>query len=85
MDIKISKKKKIFITVDIIMIAVLVAIDQVTKYLAVRYLEDKPAIKLIDGVLELNFLRNSGAAFGMLQNQKVFFILVAVLILLIIG
>lgn len=85
MDIKISKKKKIFITVDIIMIAVLVAIDQVTKYLAVRYLEDKPAIKLIDGVLELNFLRNSGAAFGMLQNQKVFFILVAILILLIIA
>ncbi len=85
MDIKMSKKKKVFITVDLIMILVLVAIDQITKYLAVRFLQDKPAIKIIDGVLELNFLKNSGAAFGMLQNQKVFFILVAVLILLIIA
>ena len=34
--------------------------------------------------MELNFLKNSGAAFGMLQDQKVFFVLVAILILIII-
>jgi signal peptidase II len=79
-----SKKKKIFILVDIIMFVILVALDQFTKYLACEFLQDKPAIKLIDGVLELNFLKNSGAAFGMLQNQKMFFILVAALILVII-
>ena len=66
------------------MIVILVAFDQFTKYLARVFLQDKPPIKIIDGVLELNFLKNSGAAFGMLQNQKVFFILVAVLILFII-
>ncbi len=82
---KISKKKKNFLLFDIIMIVILVAIDQITKFLACKYLQDKPAIKIIDGVLELNFLKNSGAAFGMLQNQKVFFILVAVLILFIIA
>ena len=85
MNTKMSKKKKTFLLVDIILIVILVAVDQFTKYLAVEYLEDKPAIKIIDGVLELNFLKNSGAAFGMLQNQKVFFILVAVLILFIIS
>jgi signal peptidase II len=80
-----SKKKKIFLAVDILLIVLLVFFDQFTKHLAVVYLQDKPSIKLINGVLELNFLKNSGAAFGMLQNQKVFFVLVAVFILLIIA
>ncbi|MBP3196376.1 MAG: signal peptidase II [Butyrivibrio sp.] len=80
-----SKKKKIFLAADIIMIGILVAIDQFTKYLACENLQDKPPIRIIDGVLELNFLRNNGAAFGMLQNQKVFFVLVASLILVIIA
>ena len=84
MNTNMSKKKKIFFLVDIIMFVILVALDQFTKSLACEFLQDKPAIKLIDGVLELNFLKNSGAAFGMLQNQKMFFILVAALILVII-
>ena len=85
MNTNISKKKKVFLLVDFLMIILLVFLDQFTKYLAVIHLEDKPAIKIIDGVLELNFLKNSGAAFGLLQNQKVFFILVAVMILCIIA
>ncbi|WP_022774459.1 signal peptidase II [Butyrivibrio sp. AE2015] len=85
MNTNLSKKKKIFLLVDFLMIIFLVFLDQFTKYLAVIHLEDKPAIKIIDGVLELNFLKNSGAAFGLLQNQKVFFILVAVMILCIIA
>ena len=79
-----SKKKKIFLITDFLTIAVLIFLDQFTKQLAVKYLQDKPAISLIKGVLELNFLKNSGAAFGMLQDQKVFFVLVAILILVII-
>lgn len=81
---KMSKKKKIFLTVDFLLIAFLIFLDQFTKHLAVKYLQDKPAVKIINGVLELNFLKNSGAAFGMLQDQKVFFVLVAILILIII-
>ena len=79
-----SKKKKIFLTIDILLMILLTFLDQFTKHLAVVHLQDKPPIKIINGVLELNFLKNSGAAFGMLQNQKVFFVLVATLILLII-
>ena len=82
---KMSKKKKIFLAIDVLLIILLVALDQFTKYLAVQNLQDKPPFKIIPGVLELNFLKNSGAAFGMLQNQKVFFILVAVLIIAIIA
>ena len=82
---EMSKKKKIFLLVDFILILLLVFFDQFTKYLAVRYLQDKPSFSIINGFLELNFLKNSGAAFGVLQNQKVFFVLVAALILIIIA
>lgn len=70
---------------DLLGIVLLAGLDQYTKYLAVIHLKDKPAYILINGVLELNYLENKGAAFGMLQNQKVFFIFVAVVILGVIG
>lgn len=78
-------KKKIFLLLDMMGIVILVLLDQYTKYLAVIHLKDKPAYIIINGVLELNYLENRGAAFGMLQNQKAFFIFVAVVILSVIG
>ena len=80
-----SKQKKILLTVDLIGIILLIAVDQLTKYLAVQQLKDKPAYIILDGILELNYLENKGAAFGMLQNQKVFFIFVAIVILSVIA
>lgn len=76
-----SKQKKILLAIDLIGIILLIAVDQLTKYLAVQQLKDKPAYIILDGILELNYLENKGAAFGMLQNQKVFFIFVAIVIL----
>lgn len=76
-----SKKKKLLLFLDIIGIALLIAVDQATKYLAVIHLKDKPAYIILNGILELNYLENKGAAFGMLQNQKPFFIFVAIVIL----
>ena len=80
-----SKQKKILLTIDLIGIILLIAVDQLTKYLAVQQLKDKPAYIILDGILELNYLENKGAAFGMLQNQKVFFIFVAIVILSVIA
>jgi len=54
---------------------VLVLLDQITKYLAVTYLKDKPSIVLWEGVFELKYLENRGAAFGIMQGQKVFFVI----------
>ena len=76
-----AKKKRKRLIMDFIFIVVLIAFDQFTKYLAVFRLKDKPAFKIWDGVLELNYLENKGAAFGMLQNQGGFFIFVAVIVL----
>ena len=74
------KKGKLLI-LDLLFLFILVAIDQFTKKIAVIKLKDQPAFNIIDGVLEFNYLENKGAAFGMLQNQKVFFVFVAVVFL----
>ena len=79
---KWSKRKRNFIIFDFFMILLLIGIDQYTKYLAVLNLKDKPAYSIIDGVFELNYLENRGAAFGMLQNQKGFFILISCIVLM---
>lgn len=81
-----KKLRKIRILIlDILVMAVLIVLDQFTKYLAVIHLKDKPAYKIINGVLEFNYLENRGAAFGMLENQIVFFIFVEVIVLSVIA
>ncbi len=75
-----NKKKIILLGDDILLLAVLIFLDQLTKHFAVVYLKDQMPISIIDGVFELNYLENRGAAFGMLQDQKLFFIFIAVVI-----
>ena len=52
-----------------------VALDQYNKYLAIKHLQGNP-ITLIEGVFELRYLENRGAAFGLFQNQQVFFLMI---------
>lgn len=65
---------------DSIMIILLVAIDQLTKHWAVKHLKDQLDVAILEGFFELSYLENRGAAFGMLQNQKYFFILVTIVV-----
>lgn len=53
----------------------LIGCDQWTKSLAVRFLKGQDAYVIWDGVFELRYLENRGAAFGMLQGQQAFFLL----------
>lgn len=58
-----------------------VALDQYTKHLAVMYLKDKDPFVLIQGVFELRYLENRGAAFGIMQNQQLFFIIITTVVM----
>ena len=58
----------------------LVAIDQYTKYLAQKHLMDGPIV-IWDGVFELHYSINRGAAFGILQDGRSFFIVITCVIL----
>lgn len=65
-------------------IIVAVILDQYTKYLAVIHLKDQNPIKLLPGIFELRYLENRGAAFGIMQNQQLFFIIITCLIMTVI-
>ena len=80
-----NKKKNKILLLDILFLVLLVSIDQYTKYIAVQKLKNQPAFNIINGVLEFNYLENRGAAFGMLQNQKFFFVFVAIIFLCVIA
>lgn len=73
-----SKYRKKLLVMDLLIALLLLSLDQLTKYLAVIYLKGKEAIPLIKGVLELQYLENRGAAFGMFQNRKIFLLAVGV-------
>ena len=62
--------------------AFLVALDQVTKMLAVEHLT-KGAIPLIDGVFELTYVQNTGAAFGLLKNQRWVFMSITAVVMVV--
>lgn len=59
----------------------LVLFDQYTKNLAVAGLKNSPPFIIWDGVFELLYSENRGAAFGMLQGRQSFFFLIAVIVL----
>ena len=62
--------------------AALILFDQWTKALAVANLMNQEPFVLIDGVFQLRYLENRGAAFGMMQGQQTFFIISASLAVL---
>ena len=64
----------------VVSIVILVAFDQLTKWLAVKYLLPSGPISIIDGVFELRYLENRGAAFGIFQNRQWMFILLTLII-----
>ncbi len=63
----------------------LVFLDQWTKSLAVKYLMGNDGISIIKGIFRLKYLENRGAAFGMLQNQQIFFIMMTIAVLIVFG
>jgi signal peptidase II len=68
---------------QILYILLLVIIDHITKYIAKIQLSYGKSITLIDGFLELIYVENRGAAFGILKNKK--FFLVGITTIAIIG
>lgn len=57
-----------------------VCFDQYTKRLAVSYLKDSRPFVLWDGVFELHYLENRGAAFGILEGKQFFFMISVIVI-----
>lgn len=70
----------------LIIMAAVIAADQLSKILVLRYLVPVGQVKLIDGVFHLTYVENRGAAFGMLSDSRwVFMVLSCVAIIILIG
>lgn len=63
--------------VTILLAALVFALDYFTKWLVMDRMVEFQAIPVIPGFFSINYIRNPGAAFGMLANQKWFFVVVA--------
>lgn len=68
-------------SIGLVALLLLLMFDQWTKYLAIIGLKNKHDFILIKGVLQLEYLENRGAAFGMLQNKQLPLIVITVAIL----
>ena len=76
--------KKIMYIITILSTAVLLFLDQIAKYLAVLHLKGQAAIPIIKNVFELQYLENQGAAFGIMQGKKTFFVIGTLIFLVIV-
>ncbi|MGL5314096.1 MAG: signal peptidase II [Peptostreptococcaceae bacterium] len=60
-----------------LIIVLLIGIDQLSKLWAVNSLKEIGSIPIIENVFHLTYVENRGAAFGMLQNNQIIFVVVA--------
>lgn len=79
METKTNTLKKAVI--EMILSVVLIVIDQITKLMAIHGLMNQQPFVILDGIFELHYLENRGAAFGILQGKKAFFIIFTILVL----
>ena len=75
-----NQTKKLHILLPFIIVPVLVFLDQLTKKMAVGMLAGKPSFVLINGVLELSYVENTGAAFSILEGKMIVFYIITLLI-----
>jgi signal peptidase II len=54
--------------------AAIVALDQLTKALAVAHLKPRGSVSVIPGLFHLSYVENPGAAWGMLAGKQVFLV-----------
>lgn len=78
-------KQKTYYIGGSFLILLLLAFDQYTKYLATQHLKGQESIVLIKNVFSLHYLENTGAAFGLFENQRIFFIVSTAIILCLIA
>ncbi|GFR35049.1 signal peptidase II [Thermobrachium celere] len=59
---------------EFVIISLLVLIDQITKYIAKNYLIIRQPINILEGFLNLVYVENRGAAFGIFRDKKIILI-----------
>lgn len=61
---------------------IIVILDQVTKLLAIKHLKASAPYIVLDNFFQFNYVENYGAAFGILQNRRAFFIVMTLAVVI---
>ncbi len=61
----------------------IITADQISKWAIVNYMDLYESIPIIEGWLHITSCRNKGAAFSMLQDQRLFFIILTSIVVII--
>ncbi|MGM0499301.1 MAG: signal peptidase II [Bacillota bacterium] len=61
---------------------IIIIIDQLSKYFIRVYLSQSQKLSIIGDYLYLTFVKNRGAAFGILRGQRSFFIIITIFFLI---
>ena len=64
-----------------IIIAIIIAVDQLSKYLIQSGMELNQTIPLINGVFHITYIHNYGAAFSIFQNKTGFLIAIQLVVI----
>lgn len=62
-----------------------IILDQITKKWALSVLKNSSSIRIIDDFLRFSYVENRGAAFGILQNQIMFFVIITIVMIIALG
>lgn len=76
---KLNSLKLLFTT--LILTILLVVLDQLTKFFAVKNLMNQADLIIIPGVFQLHYLENIGAAFSILRGKQTFFLIITPIML----
>lgn len=60
----------------------IIALDQASKFAAIKFLMGQKPYVIIKDYFELRYVENYGAAFGILQEKRIFFILITSIVIL---
>ena len=56
----------------------IIAFDQISKIMITSSFSEGQGVNVLEGILNFTYVKNKGAAFGMLQGARVFFIVITV-------
>lgn len=79
---KITKKSSSDYILYSVIIAVGILLDQITKWLSVKFLTKVVTVPIIKDVIHLTYVENRGAAFGMFQNQRWIFMITSTVMII---
>ncbi|NMA87246.1 MAG: signal peptidase II [Tissierellia bacterium] len=66
---------------QVLIVLLIVVLDQISKFAAVKYLKGQKPYTIIKNFFQFEYVENYGAAFGILQNRKIFFIITTTLVI----